>query len=295
MDMSNSSKYYSVLETTKSLIIILITIVALLGLFHYAFADLKTGGVYWFNLDKERNLPTWFSGMLFFFFGCSAIAAFFWEKKQNQNNSSLFRLPVLWLGVAMVGFAMSLDEITILHENLFWKEVRNTSSQMNDSMKYVTQWQIVFAPAIFLILGYFGLFFINRFGSSKRALLGAFSGIGLWIIALLLEGIRQTFINAGADLYSLQVLFEEMLEMTGAILLLYSIVMYTTDIALDLNESRIKKLSRATKLLTRKSAFALGIIFITLVLSGGVIYHFAKEQSRQKAPVPTLFKKAIDK
>jgi len=295
MKENTNSKYQSALELGKHFLIILIIEAGLLAVLHYYFSDFRAGGIYWFNLDKERNLPTWFSGMLFFLFGCSGLSAYYWEKKQNEDNINLFRLPELWLGIAFIGFAMSLDEITILHENLFWKEVRNVSSKMDDSMKYVTQWQVLFAPVILLILGYFGLFFINRFTASRRAIYNAFAGISTWIFALLLEGIRQTFINSGSQLYSLQVLLEEFFEMLGAILLLYSIANYTIDIALDLNEKRKAKLSHTLRLLNKKSAFALGIIIVVLGLSGGIIYHFAKQQSVQEAPVPHLFKEAVDK
>ena len=55
--------------------------------------DVKAGGVYWFDLDKERNLSTWFSGVLFFLFGCC------WG---SFLNVCIYRLPamrsVVWPG-----------------------------------------------------------------------------------------------------------------------------------------------------------------------------------------------------
>lgn len=292
---SSNPKYYSSLNTVRNFIIILVFVSALLAVLHYYLADLKFGGVYWFNLDKERNLPTWFSGMLFFLVGCVALGAFYWEKKNNEIHNLLFRIPQLWLGVALIGFAMSLDEMTILHENLFWKDIRQVSSNLHGSMIYVTQWQVLYAPVIVFTFGYFAVFFTNRFGASRRAIVSAFAGITVWMIALLLEGTRQTFKNAGSELYSLQTLVEEFFEMFGAILLLYSIINYTIDIAFDLNDSRKENLSRATKLLSKKGVFALGIILIVLTLSGTIIYNFAEEQFVQDAPIPKLFQKVLNK
>ena len=77
-----------------------------------------------------------------------------------------FRRPILWLGVGWAGFLMSLDEITIRHENLLWWDIRHTTDQFGDSWKYMTQWQILFAPAIMLLLSYLVLFFWNRFSAS---------------------------------------------------------------------------------------------------------------------------------
>jgi len=295
MLQEQNRKYFSYLTKTKNYLFFLLTFAALLGVLHYQFADFKSGGVYWFNLDKERNLPTWFSGMLFFVFGLAAMVAYYYEKKRNMEQTELFRLPELWLGISLIAFGMSLDEITILHENLFWKEIRNVSSQIDDSMKYLTQWQILFAPVIFIILGYLVMFFTNRYGSSKGALVSAFIGIGMWIFSQVLEGIRQTFINAGANMYLLQVTIEELLEMFGTIFLIYSVVHYVLDITLDLSEERIYKLKRAGKLLTKKSALVFGTILIILALAGGVIYKFADIQSSDKAPTPKLFKEAVNK
>ena len=79
---------------------------------------------------------------------------------------------------------MSLDKITILHENLFWREIRVASVQLGDPWKYVTQWQILFAPAILLVLAYLIVFFTNRFRISPQARRRAFAGIGCWLSAL---------------------------------------------------------------------------------------------------------------
>ena len=37
----------------------------LLATLHVFFAEVEAGGVYWFHLDRERNLPTWFSSLVF--------------------------------------------------------------------------------------------------------------------------------------------------------------------------------------------------------------------------------------
>jgi len=295
MNETNYDKYFDNLHKAKNFLLVMLIAAGFLGVLHFMFAGLKEGGVYWFNLDKERNLPTWFSGMLFFLFGCSALVAYYFERNYNSQEWGFFRLPVLWLGVSLIGFALSLDEMTILHENLFWKEIRTVSSQMGDSVKYITQWQLLFAPAILIVLVYFLLFFSNRFGSSKGALIASFVGIGMWILSQSLEGIRQVFINSGPELYSLQVLIEELLEMFGTIFLIYSVVIYVIDIVYDLSAERKEKLSRASKFLTKKSALALGTLFILLILAGGVIYKFAKIQKEENAPVPKLFEKAINK
>lgn len=272
---------------------ILLAGACVLGIAHWYFADFKFGGVRWFNLDKERNVPTWFSGTLFFLMGCAAFVAFHWERTRNAEGA-FFRLPVLWLGVGLVGFVMSLDEMTILHENLFWRETRLFSSEFNHAWRYVTQWQILFAPAIVLILGYFVLFFSNRFQISRSARLGAFLGIACWIVALLSEGVRGTFKEASRILYYHEVLIEELLEMMGGICLLAAIVFYTIDIALDFSQERRVRLQIGSRFFTKRSTLALAITIGALLLTGMTIYRFAHDQAKSGDPLPRLYRKALD-
>ena len=220
------------------------------------------------------------------------MVAFHWERRLNSDQAG-FRLPILWLGVAFVRCFMSLDEVTILHENLYWREVRHVSVGFGDSWKYVTQWQVLFAPAILIVLGYFAVFFSNRFSLSPRARWSAFGGIGCWLIALLLEGVRGTFRSAGGDWYLYQVLAEEGLEMAGAILLTTSVVFYTLAIALDLTPERRRRLHLASRFLARPAAAMLAVVFLVLSVFGGVIFVMAQRQAAAGAPVPRLIRKAL--
>ena len=270
---------------------ILFALTLFLGVLHILYSDLRVGGVYWFHLDKERNFSTWFSGMLFLLFEIAAITAYYWEERLNRDGAG-FRLPILWLGVALVGLWMSLDETTILHENLYWREVRHVSAEFSVSWKYVTQWQVLFAPAILVVLGYFALFFSNRFSLSSGARWNAFSGIGCWVVALLLEGIRGTFKDGGAQWYFYQVLAEEILEMVGAILLMASVAYYTITIAFTSERSR--RLSLSSHFLTRKAATAFALVLLALSASGAVIFALASRQASAGSPIPSLFKRALE-
>jgi hypothetical protein len=278
-------------RTVAGYLTLLITAALGLGVLHYFFADLEAHRVYWLNLDKERNLPTWFSAALFFLLGLAAAVAYVWERKRNLEGEVCFRLPVLWLGVSMAGLLMSVDEMTILHENLFWREVRQSSARSGGAWLYVTQWQIVFAPVILLLLGYFALFFSNRFSASRVALRSAFAGIGSWMAALLLEGVRAFSKQGGW--YSIQVLLEEELEMLGAILLLGAVCFYVRDIATDFTPERRRRLRFAASFLTRNAVLSLALVLFGLAVSGGVVYVAARKQAHESAPVPKLFEKAL--
>ncbi|HEX9636725.1 MAG TPA: hypothetical protein VGB99_04275, partial [Acidobacteriota bacterium] len=262
------------------------------GVLHLLFQDLESGGVSWFHLDKERNLPTWYSGVLFLLLGAAACAAFFWEQRRGRERPGLFRLPWLWLVLAGLGFLMSLDEITILHENLYWREIRQLSIRFGPRWQYVTQWQLLFAPAIVLAFGFLAIFLIQRLRLSRTAGRGATLGLACWLVALLPEGVRQGLKLLGSGWYTAAVVLEEELEMVGAILLVGAVALYVLVLALDLSPQRVQRLQRAGGFLTRRAVWAVGGVAALLLVTAGLVLAVAGRLAERKAPVPALMQKA---
>lgn len=293
MSAQLSSDYRFVKRMAWTYFAVMLAVILALGLLHFFFDDLREGRVWWFNLDKERNLPTWVSGVLFFSIAVAALSAYYWENRRNATGTPYFRLPLLWTGIAFGTLFMSLDEMTILHENLFWREVRRTTAEFGDSWKYLTQWQLLFSPAIIVALGYFGLFFANRFRVSRGAVITAFAGIGCWVIALVLESIRQTLKQIDPLIYSIEVIAEEILEMTGALFLLATIVFYVIDIALDFSAQRRKRLESPSRFLTRQGTIAVCALFGVLALGAAAAYLSAQRLAANDAPIPRLARKAL--
>ncbi len=67
MNSTTRSTYLSTLRTFRIYLGILLLLALALGVLHYFYADVREGKIYWFDLDKERNVPTWFSGLLLLF------------------------------------------------------------------------------------------------------------------------------------------------------------------------------------------------------------------------------------
>ena len=292
--MRNTTR--SSLEYARNMVLIylgiLVGCVVLLGLAHWFFSDVRIGRVYWFHLDKERNLPTWFSGFVFFLFGCSAFVAYYWEQSINKTKET-FYLPVLWVGVGLVGFYLSLDEITILHENIFWKETRQTTAELGETWKFFTQWQLLFAPAIVALFVYLVLFFSNRYRTSKGARISAFAGIACWVVALSLEGFRGTFKFLGANWYEFSMILEEMLETLGAICLLGAITFYILALVYHPPGESNRLLKPSALFISKKMVLVLIIVAGTMLVLGGGIYLSSSQQVKSNVPTPYLYKKAM--
>ncbi len=274
----------------------LMGLAVLLGVLHYAYGRVNTGNRLWFNLDKERNLPTWFSGCVFFLLGCAALVAWYQERRQRNAGHDCFRLPELWLGVGGIGLLMSLDEITILHENLYWKEIRQFSDEQGETFKYLTQWQLPGVILLILIVGFMVLFFANRFAASRGGWWCAISGLLCWITAFLLEAVRGTMIaDAGSrgTFYQIGMIMEEELEIFGALLLLSAVAFYVLDITLDLSEPRSRRLQTAARFLTRKTLVTV-VVLLAVLLGGGITaVALAKRQAERGDPLSPLYRRAV--
>ncbi len=209
--------------------------------------------------------------------------AYYWEKQHVRSGFKGFLLPELWWGVAGQGLLMSLDEITILHENLFWREIRHASAERGGAWQYLTQWQILFIPLILLFFSFNTLFFINRFGMFKEVRKWVFVGIGCILAALSLEGARSGFKAVGADLYLWAVMLEESLEMAGAICLSASIFFYILEVSFFSSSDLIPKLKLGTRFFTKRSMALLFSVFLALTLSGAAIYGVASNLADREA------------
>lgn len=102
-------------ESVVRILFIVAVILAAAGLFGqfstYFLGDGHLGGfVPLFNLDREMNIPTWFSSMLFLF---SAILM--WKAGDREVPHGLaFRK--YWKGLAVFFVCISIDEVAAIHE-----------------------------------------------------------------------------------------------------------------------------------------------------------------------------------
>jgi hypothetical protein len=185
-------------------IISLLSLEAILGCLHVFLY----GRTFAFDLDREFNLPTYYSAFHFLlnFFIIGAIIHN--GKKSGFNHKG-------WWFIAFVFFCLSLDEVGRFHEELVPFLRRNISSldSVFDSNKY---WVLVILPFIIFTIIYFSIFMYQTLKNYPWMLAGAALALILWIIVIWLELWEGYTEHA----YKFKVLAEEESEMLGTTLFL---------------------------------------------------------------------------
>ena len=169
------------------------------------------------NLDREYNLPTWFSSMQLAALGVASLAAFGREEGAGRTRA-------IWGALGLGFFYVSFDEIAVVHEGILRDATLGTLAPAS-LLRAVPPWQLVFLPAAVLAAGAFGLVLATRLAALPGCLGPAIAGLGLWGVSFFFEGTAMGFFIP-RRWYQMEVGAEELCEMAGATLLLVAIVRY---------------------------------------------------------------------
>lgn len=191
----------------KKLFYYLIIFDILLVVLHIVWGD----KVYVLNLDYERTIPAYYSGLKLMGVGFTAFLIFL--------LSRAFKERALWFLIAFFFFFLALDEVSELHENLgdYLLKIFNDYSffQQNSFM-----WLVFLAPIIILCLAlliYF-IFYLRSEKSFPYLLLALAS----FFLVLVFEFWGGLIIKSQAQLYQVLIILEEFMEKLGASLFLAS-------------------------------------------------------------------------
>lgn len=149
-------------------------------------------GVHWMSLERERTPAALWAALLL---GAAAVA---WGRAALPG--------VRWLLVGMLAL-MTADEWSEVHEGL-------------GGLLY-TEWQLVYAPLV-LAAGVAALLVLRRWGLSGASGL-LLAGGACWAVAQGLEAVQWWGDTAGPRMpahYAWWLVSEEVLEMTGSLLML---------------------------------------------------------------------------
>lgn len=137
-----------------------------------------------FNLDQEANLPSWYSGCLWFMIGLSAFYAYINENRFLKQ----LQYRWWWLVISFAFFVASADEVTEIHERLgewLLTELSSTSfgRAVGESIPF-SPWLAFYLPPIALLAVVSLVFLFARFKHYFALFLWFIAGAACFIIAL---------------------------------------------------------------------------------------------------------------
>ena len=171
-----------------------------------------------FNLDRELNLPTWYSS--FMLGTCSILLRIVAVGKRQQGD----RYTKDWQLLSLIFCLLAIDEVLSIHEILIIPEV---SKALNLPWFLHSMWVI---PGTIFVLWFarrYWKFSLHLpYQSRKHFFSAAFLYVGG---ALIMEMIGSYIAEAQGQqnlLYAMTATLEEVMEMTGLIVFIYGLLCY---------------------------------------------------------------------
>ncbi len=197
----NLKKLFIVLFSILILIFSIHTLIVYLSVYHIAEIDLFIATR--FDINREGNIPTWYSSFLLLFVSFSAFTISFLTKRLDNFTS---KSVLFWRIVSAVYLFISFDEVSQIHE-LFDK-------------LGIIKWVKVYAPLALLFLVYCIYYLVIK--KSENHIIRNFILFGLMVHflgALVAEYIAYIY-ELTLKLQHLEIFIEESFEVMGTILVL---------------------------------------------------------------------------
>ena len=182
--------------------------------------DYVYGFVPKFNLNREANVPTYFSSFILLFSSIllGLIANF---KKKVGDIYALH-----WSVLSIIFLCLSIDESAGIHELLI-NPLRNS---LHLSGMFYYSWIIIGALfVVFLAIFYFNFLFNLPRRMACQVVVAAFFYIGGTIGFEAVGGYYRSMIEQPDFTYSILVIFEESFEMIGCLIFIYALLNYISE------------------------------------------------------------------
>lgn len=216
-----------------------------------------------FDLDTEKNVPTWFASILWFLVAVGAGASYLAERLppmhplDNQAQAMIppgdakDRLGVVWLIIAFVFLVASCDEVATIHEEVgshlqTWHSQSSLGQVVAIGQHAQTSpnspWIIFYAPFLILFgIGAIG-FLWKRLASRRVLLIYCFLCVNCFCMAIAADHFQglpwndrsrlaQTLHLDGVSATDISVIIEETLENLGCVFLVLAFTGYAHDLA----------------------------------------------------------------
>jgi hypothetical protein len=199
-----------------TIIVIILTLASIpIQIGKYIF-DYRAAWTRMFNLDREMNLPTWYSALMLAF---SALLFRIISINKNNEKERYFRH---WNFLSILFLFLAFDELFQIHEIFIIKDI----SRMLPGFFY-SVWVIPYGIALIIFAQKYWRFTRDlphktRFNFIIAAILYIGGALGMEIV-----GSYWTDLEGQQNLvYALMATLEEVMEMMGVIVLIYGLLNY---------------------------------------------------------------------
>lgn len=202
-------------------VVILLTLAHLGGLFSTFVLgyDRIFGIIPMFTLNREQNIPAFYSSLTLLF--CGLLLAIIAAGKKKNRGAYLYH----WAGLSALFVFLSMDEALAIHEGT----TRPLRSALNTGGLLFYAWVIPYAIGLVIL----GLVYFKFFAHLPRKTLILFL---IAFIVFVSGAIGMELIGGPIDwqygrdspLYALVSTIEEVLEMSGVVIFIYALLAYIT-------------------------------------------------------------------
>jgi hypothetical protein len=241
--------------TTISIILNPASVARILGTAAFILILASTGGLitadipgnqnlYWlvrlFDVDREQNIPTFFS--VFLLLSATLLLTIISLLERRRKSVDNFYWVVLSFGFLF----MALDELASLHEKL-GKPVNNLFGN-RDLGAFSYGWVIPLIALVALLALFFWRFLMHLpFNTRRTFFIAAIIYIGGALGCELIEGYYRALY--GTLIYSAFTTIEESMEMAGVILFIWGLLVYIAntygEVSFQINSSHDRKYGRS--------------------------------------------------
>lgn len=167
--------------------------------------------IYTLDLDAETNLPTWYSSMLLFLVGLTAIGLYL------NPPTRMGAKPLVFLLGGLSFLFLSLDEVALIHEKF--------------NGLFFGSWIAIYGLIALMILWCVKKEICHIWGLNKKSVFLGILGLSFYVIAMSAEYIGYFIYgdifwnNPNKSMgYTLEVCIEEFFELTGHSTILYGLL-----------------------------------------------------------------------
>lgn len=257
MSISASSKAFMVRITLT--LLLGITIFVAMHCYSHAVSHKSDWLFDMFDLDSEKNVPTWYSSLLWFLVSASAFVAYFVERligslKPDTNRTTSMRWGFIWLIIGLAFLVASADEVAMIHEQVgsAIQEWRHTSSSVEQLVALGQQhqtsrnspWILYYLPPLTIFAVVAVSFLWNRLKSKPTLVMLCMVATSCFAISIAADhyqgqswerrdSIGKAMHLDGASLTELSIVIEESLEQLGCLCLILSFATYSRELVIE--------------------------------------------------------------